>query len=59
MAGALASTVTVPSVDLDWAAGANAVLAQVGDAAAAGWPIGAAIIALFVGWRIVKRMVKG
>lgn len=50
---------TPPTLTVDWATGANGVLTQVGEAVAAGWPIGALVIGVFVGYRIVKRLVKG
>lgn len=49
----------VPEITIDWAAGAGAILTQATEAVAAGWPIGAAIIAAVVGWKLVKRFVKG
>ncbi len=52
-------SVSHPQITIDWATGANTILTEAAEAVAAGWPIGAAVIAAFVGWKLIKRFVKG
>jgi hypothetical protein len=55
------STPVTPVFDLGTALGdaAAQVTAQVGDALPVALPVGGGIIALFLGWRIFKRFVRG
>lgn len=50
---------TAPVLTVDWATGASGVLTQVTDAVTAGWPIGALVIGVFVGFKMIKRFVRG